>query len=356
MTHITELYIGLMSGTSLDGIDAALVEFINDQPKLIATYYQPYPEELRETLRQLCQPGAGDLELIGRMDVELGRRFAAAAGELLACAAIKKDAVRAIGSHGQTVRHRPAGTHPYTWQIGDPNLIAELTGITTVGDFRRRDLAAGGQGAPLVPAFHHAVFSADYPRVVLNLGGIANLTWLPADPDADVFGFDTGPGNTLMDAWIQRHHGYSHDANGEWATQGQIHPYLLETLLAAPYFSRSPPKSTGREEFHLPWLDSILANFGGLSDVDIQATLGELTARGVADAIHSYCPTAREVLICGGGVHNLYLMRRLAVHLAPRLVQSTAAAGISPDWVEAIAFAWLARRAPCSGYRAISRR
>ena len=299
----SDLYIGLMSGTSLDGIDAALVEFIHDYPRLISTHYQPYPDPLRTRIAQLCQPELGDIEQLGVMDIELGRQFATAVQELITRAGITPDAVRAIGSHGQTVRHHPQGTHPFTIQIGDPNLLAELSGITTVADFRRRDLAAGGEGAPLVPAFHQAVFRTDHPRVVVNIGGIANLTWLPYPLPEPVAGFDTGPGNTLMDSWVRRHLSLPHDAEGGWASQGKIHAGLLERLLADQYFSRSPPKSTGRETFNLAWLDAALGAFHArpIAAVDVQATLGELTAVSIARAVLTFCPAVREVLVCGGG-------------------------------------------------------
>ncbi|CAK0742452.1 anhydro-N-acetylmuramic acid kinase [Gammaproteobacteria bacterium] len=340
----TDLYVGLMSGTSLDGIDAALVTFEGDQPRLLAAHYQPYPAPLREELLTLCRAGEGEPDRLCPMDVDLGQRFATATLELLAQAKVAPEAVRAIGSHGQTIRHRPTGPTPFTLQIGDPNIIAQRTGITTVADFRRRDIAAGGEGAPLVPAFHRAVFATAPPRVVLNVGGIANITWLPGTVGGGVTGFDTGPGNTLMDAWVRRHFGQDRDEGGKWATQGKVATSLLEALLADPYFSRPPPKSTGREYFDLRWLDSALAAQPPLPPADIQATLCELTAATVARAVDDHCLLAEEVLVCGGGVHNATLMTRLAARLAPRLVLSTAAKGIDPDWVEAIAFAWLARR------------
>ncbi|CAK0780652.1 Anhydro-N-acetylmuramic acid kinase [Gammaproteobacteria bacterium] len=340
----TNLYIGLMSGTSLDGIDAALTSFDGEHPRLLAAYCQPYPDALREELLTLCRPGEGDPDRLGPMDVALGRRFATAALELLTRAAVNPEAVRAIGSHGQTIRHRPTGPNPFTWQIADPNIIAQMTGITTVADFRRRDMAVGGEGAPLVPAFHRAVFTAAQPRVVLNVGGIANITWLPADSAGAVTGFDTGPGNTLMDAWVRRHSGQVRDEGGKWAAEGAVVEELLEALLVDPYFSRPPPKSTGREYFDLAWLDAVLATHRALSPGDVQATLCELTAATVAGAVHDHCPEAVEVLVCGGGVHNATLMTRLAARLAPRPVRSTITEGIDPDWVEAIAFAWLARR------------
>ncbi|CAK0759661.1 anhydro-N-acetylmuramic acid kinase [Gammaproteobacteria bacterium] len=340
----TDLYVGLMSGTSLDGVDATLTAFDGERPYLLAAHYHPYPDTLREELLALCTPGEEDLERLGPMDVLLGRLFAAVVLELLEKAGVSPEKIRAIGSHGQTVRHRPAGLTPFTLQIGDPNIIAQMTGITTVADFRRRDMAVGGQGAPLVPAFHRVVFSTSQPRVILNIGGIANITWLPIAGEP-VIGFDTGPGNTLMDAWTQRHLGQPHDEGGKWAATGLVMGELLEALLADQYFSRHPPKSTGREYFDLHWLDAILANFYRPWLVtDVQATLCELTAVTVERAVRTHCSMAQEILVCGGGVHNATLMARLIAHFAPCTVNSTAIAGIDPDWVEAMAFAWLARR------------
>ncbi len=335
-----DLYLGLISGTSMDGIDVALTAFEDDRPRLLAAHCQPYPAAVRQEILALCQEGS--VHALGELDVVLGQHFAKAALALLAKAEVAPEKIRAIGSHGQTVRHSPAGVHPFTLQIADPNTIAERTGITTVADFRRRDMAAGGEGAPLVPAFHQAVFSTNRSRVILNIGGIANITRLSTDHP--VVGFDTGPGNTLMDAWIRQHQGQSYDKAGQWAAGGRVVESLLGTLRADPYFSRLPPKSTGPEHFNLGWMDAALAAHPGVSAQDIQATLCELTATTVASAIREQCPETDEVLVCGGGVHNQTLMARLAVHLAPCLVQSTAVEDIDPDWVEAMAFAWLARR------------
>ena len=339
-----DYYIGLMSGTSVDGIDAALTAFEGDRPHLVATYYQPYTEALRTDILTLCRSKTAPLEQFGALDVELGRQFAAAVAELLARAKITPENVRAIGSHGQTVRHRPMGSHPFTLQIGDPNIIAQTTGITTVADFRRRDMAAGGEGAPLVPAFHHTVFAADRSRVVLNIGGIANVTWLPTTTTDRVIGFDTGPGNTLMNAWIGRHLGRTHDEDGQWAASGQVNAPLLNALCADEYCSRPPPKSTGPEYFHLDWLDGILAHHAPLPPGEVQATLCAFTAATIANAVHTHCPRTQEVLVCGGGVHNTTLMTHLARRLAPCVVSSTTTQGVDPDWVEAMAFAWLAKR------------
>ncbi len=339
----SDLYIGLMSGTSVDGIDVALTAFEGERPHLVASHYQPYAAGLRDEILALCNASNSGLDQLGHLDVELGRQFANAVMTLLAQTSVTHEQIRAIGSHGQTVRHRPTGSHPFTLQIGDPNLIAEMTGITTVADFRRRDIAVGGEGAPLVPAFHQTVFVAHRPRVVLNIGGIANITWLPTTSSRPVIGFDTGPGNALMDGWIHRHQGQGHDQGGQWAATGAVVPPLLDTLLADAYFSRPPPKSTGREQFNLSWLDGILTSHPGHRPEDVQATLCEFTAASIASAVRCHCPGTEEVLVCGGGVHNATLMTRLASQLAPGVVASTATAGVDPDWVEAMAFAWLAR-------------
>jgi len=342
---VSPRFVGLLSGTSMDAVDAALVEFDGDAPRLLAHHDLPYPDDLRQELAALARPGAADgdaLDRLGTADIALGRWFARAVAELLADAGVPADSVTAIGSHGQTVRHRPEGPHPFSLQIGDPNVIAQATGITTVADFRRRDLAAGGQGAPLAPAFHAAVFRhAGEDRAVLNLGGIANLTTLPAGPDGPVLGFDTGPANTLLDAWAQRHLGRPRDDAGAWGASGTVDPTLLARLRGDGYFSRRAPKSTGPEHFHLDWLTERLA--GSEAPADVQATLQALTATTVADALQDALPGAKRLLVCGGGVHNDAVMARLAEAGAPVAVESTAAYGVDPDWVEAAAFAWLAR-------------
>lgn len=336
-------YIGLMSGTSLDGVDAILADFNAEQPRALASFHRPYPRELRATLLELSHASHPELHTLARLDVALGQLYAECVQALLERSGVPAATVRAIGSHGQTVRHHPQGTHPYTLQLGDPNVIAERTGITTVADFRRRDIAAGGQGAPLVPAFHAAIFrDPGQTRVVLNLGGMANITVLPAAADAPVTGFDTGPGNVLLDGWTARHLGTAFDARGRWAVGGHAIPALLQRLLAEPYFELAPPKSTGRELFNLAWLEAHLDGTEGAQDV--QATLLELTAQSVSQAILRHAAETEEVLICGGGVSNDALMQRLAEHLAPRRVQSTAAYGVEPQLVEALAFAWLARQ------------
>lgn len=349
--RLRDLYVGLISGTSADAIDAVLVRF-GARPELVAARALPYPAALRERVLALARADARvTLDELGQLDVEVGRAFAAAVDDLLAWARADRAALVAIGSHGQTIRHGPAGDAPFTLQIGDPNVIAERTGVTTVADFRRRDMAAGGQGAPLLPALHAALFrSADAGRVVLNLGGIANITTLPADPASPVRGFDTGPANCLLDAWAGRHLGQARDEGGAWAATGTVDQDLLSLMLGEPYFAAAPPKSTGRELFNLDWLqrqlDAHVAIRGieSPAPVDVQATLMALSVRSIADAILAHGAEATEVLVCGGGVHNDELMRLLALALTPRTVVSTMTLGVDPDYVEATAFAWLAKR------------
>jgi anhydro-N-acetylmuramic acid kinase len=337
-----ELYIGLMSGTSMDAVDGALVDLAS-APRIIATASEPLNPELRAQLQGIGRGTDHPLEQLGRLDVRVGRLFAATAKRLLSETGIGREAVRAIGSHGQTLHHSPYGAEPFTLQIGDPNLIAEATGLTTVADFRRRDIAAGGQGAPLVPAFHSAVFrSPCEDRAIVNIGGMANITLLPADPAAAVSGFDTGPGNALMDAWATAHLGAPMDAEGRWAASGRVHQKLLSRLLADEYFARPAPKSTGRERFNRAWLAAALQEAEELRPQDVQATLCELTALSIAHAAAGSPPPAR-VLVCGGGVLNCALMDRLDA-LLPCPVESTAAHGLDPRWVEAAAFAWLAQQ------------
>jgi len=342
---MSELYIGMMSGTSLDGIDAVLVDFA-EGVRLIGTHSIPMPAGVRARLIALCQSGPDEIERMGRLDIELGELFATAALGVLASSEHRAAEIRAIGSHGQTIRHRPHGPHAFTLQIGDPNVIAERTGVTVVADFRRRDIAAGGQGAPLVPAFHAAAFSHQKRnRVILNLGGIANITVLPAGQPEAVTGFDTGPANLLMDAWSMACRGQAYDAGGEWASSGDISTHLLNRLLAHPFLARPAPKSTGREEFHPDWLQTELdALSERVSDVDVQATLLEFTTETVARAIEGLNLEAGDLFLCGGGAHNTALWHRLARRLPGWSVDSTSTLGLAPGWVEASAFAWLARQ------------
>ncbi|UJB18631.1 anhydro-N-acetylmuramic acid kinase [Lysobacter gummosus] len=345
------LYLGLISGTSADGIDAALVRFqAGAEPtrcELVLGRTYAWNEALRERLVALGQGGdARSLEELGTLDIQVAEAFADAARALIDEAGVSAGDVRAIGSHGQTVRHRPAGArydgqHPFTWQIGDGAVIAERSGIVTVADFRRRDVAAGGHGAPLMPAFHAALLhSPDQDRAALNLGGIANFTLLPAR--GEVRGFDTGPANCLMDAWALRHLGQAFDADGAFAAQGQIDTALLTRLLDEPWFAQPPPKSTGREQFQLAWVESRLR--GGERPQDVQASLLELSAITIADALRAHQPATKRVLVCGGGVRNRALLDRLATQLPGVVVESTAAFGLDPDFVEAMGFAWLARQ------------
>ncbi|HWU75111.1 MAG TPA: anhydro-N-acetylmuramic acid kinase [Rhodanobacter sp.] len=340
---VSGLYLGLISGTSADSIDAALVRFEHGQPQLLASHAHPWSPALRQRMLALMQGESSlDLDAFGRLDVEIARHFANAALHLLEHSGTSARDVRAIGSHGQTIRHRPNGDFPFTMQLGDPSVIAERCGIDVVADFRRADMAAGGQGAPLLPALHAMLLAnPGHTRVVLNLGGIANITVLAAD--GSVCGFDTGPANGLLDAWCLRHCGEAFDRDGRFAASGRVDSGLLETMLADRYFTLAPPKSTGREHFHLDWLAS-LAGLNAPGPADVQATLLELTARSVTAAIVQYASSAQDVLVCGGGVHNGVLMARLTELLAPRLLCSTANYGIDPDFLEATAFAWLARQ------------
>ncbi len=340
--HETERYVGLMSGTSLDGIDAVLAEIgPSGQLQLLRTHYQPYPDSLRTQLLALHTPQADEIHLSACAGNQLARLYAEAVAALLD--GLAPSSVRAIGCHGQTLRHRPADG--YTLQIGNAALLAELSGIAVVADFRSRDIAAGGQGAPLVPAFHaHTLRHSGIHRVIANIGGIANITDLPAD-GGRIRGWDTGPGNMLLDAWIAHHQATRYDRGGAWGAQGTVDAGLLEALLAHDFFAMPPPKSAGREQFNLAWLDAQLASLGrAVAPVDVQATLLEFTAASLADAVRRECGRARELYVCGGGAHNDALMRRLAALLPGVRVETTAALGIVPDWVEALAFAWLARQ------------
>ena len=337
------LYLGLISGTSADGIDAVLASFDGDAPQLIASHAHAWNDNLRERMLEVAQgETALDLDALGRLDVELGHGFADAALQLLENSGVSASRVRAIGSHGQTLRHRPSGNYPFTMQLGDPSIIAERCRIDVVADFRRADMAAGGQGAPLLPALHAMLLSRPgHTRVVLNLGGIANITVL--NSDGGVLGFDTGPANGLMDAWCLRHRGEPFDRDGVFAASGSVDHVLVAAMLRDPYFALAPPKSTGREYFHLDWLVHQVGA-STLTTADVQASLLELTARSVAEAIVQHAPDAAEVLVCGGGLHNGALMLRLTELLSPRSVTSTADHGVDPDFLEATAFAWLARQ------------
>lgn len=327
-----------MSGTSLDGIDIALVEQ-GEHCTLRASAYLPMPDKLKTEILDLCSPGNDELARSALAENQWVRLVASGVNQLLAQEHLKPDQIRAIGSHGQTVRHEPV--RGFSIQIGNPALLAELTGISVVSDFRRRDIAAGGQGAPLVPAFHAALFQqGQQSPAVLNIGGFSNISLL--ETDQSVRGFDCGPGNVLMDAWIQHCKEKAYDQNGSWAASGVVNKRLLEHMLADPYFQGFGPKSTGRELFSLKWLEQHLANSPHTNSEDVQATLLELTARSISDALLNVRPQTAELLVCGGGAHNAALMARLGQLLPECSVASTESRGISPDWVEAMAFAWLA--------------
>lgn len=333
------VYVGVMSGTSLDGADAVVVDFGGTSPRVLATAARPFAPALRARLLGLCSPGSDGLDEAGEAGVALADVYADAVMGACGAAGIGARDVAAIGCHGQTVRHRPERAFTIQWQ--DPARLAELTGIDVVADFRRRDVAAGGQGAPLVPAFHDAVFrSPEVARAIVNIGGIANVTVL--EPGVNVTGFDCGPGNVLLDAWHARHREGAFDRDGAWGAQGLVSPGLLDRLLSDTYFRAPPPKSTGRERFHVDWLDGNLA--GGESAADVQSTLAELTARGIGDAIRQWAPATLEVALCGGGARNADLRTRIA-RLLPRCrVGLTDELGVATGDVESVAFAWLAMK------------
>lgn len=341
--------IGLMSGTSADSIDAALVDLSGKEPQLRHYIELPLEDGLRQQILTLMQPGDDEIEQLGKLDHQLGQAFAKAANELLKASNTSPSEVRAIGSHGQTLRHRPPGTtqHPFTLQVGDANIIAEETGICTVADFRRRDIAAGGQGAPLVPAFHQAVFSSsEEQRVIANIGGISNVTLLN---DNHLQGFDTGPGNTLMDAWIYKHQGKHYDHDGHWASTGTANQRLVTLLLQHDFFQQLPPKSTGREDFNLVWLEQQIEQLDSpIENVDVQASLLEVTAQSLINSIKQQAPNTDAIYLCGGGAFNSQLLQRIenaAQNESLKLtVQTTSSLGVAPESVEATAFAWLAHQ------------
>jgi len=340
-----DLYIGIMSGTSLDGIDVVLADLAGDTVRLVSHLRRDFAPDLRAVLAALQTSGKDELHRAAVAGQHLGRTYALAISELLHRTGIEPEQVRAAGIHGQTVRHQPdAG---YTIQLNAPATVAELTGIDVIADFRSRDMAAGGQGAPLVPGFHAAVFRAPFARAVINIGGIANLTGLPGlVGDEPIIGFDCGPGNVLLDLWVGRHRGEHFDRDGAWAEQGHSQAGLLNALLDEPYFSREPPKSTSRDLFNARWLDGKLERYDPASTIvprDVQASLTRLTALTIAQSLQRHWPQAQEIVVCGGGAFNTYLMRMLAEECAPVPVTSSAALGIAPDHVEALAFAWLAR-------------
>ena len=338
-----EIFLGLMSGTSLDGVDVAIVDFGGFPPRLLHGSTTPYPDDLRSRLRQVCRTQQASLDTLFTLDAKLGEFYAACALRAIENCGLAPGQVTALGCHGQTLRHSPGSETPHTVQIGDPNRVAALTGIDTVADLRRKDIALGGQAAPLAPALHRYLFRSDAEdRVVINIGGIANLTCLPADSDAPLTGFDTGPGNTLLDYWAEEHRGTSFDAGGAWARKGEIDHDLLETMLSTePYFEARAPKSTGTEYFSPAWLQRFLHD--GAKPENVQSTLVELTVITIANAIDSLANSPRNCFVCGGGAFNGYLLERLQLRLPNCEVQTTAAIGLDPEYVEAVAFAWLAR-------------
>jgi len=325
----------------MDAVDTALVNIEYHAIELVAFREYPIPEGLRTPLRAMNENTP--LKTVAMMDVRIGELFAEAALDLIAGHGVNPEDIDAIGSHGQTVFHSPGSSPPCTVQIGDPNVIAARTGITTVADFRRMDVANGGQGAPFAPLFHQACFQTDHARIVLNIGGIANVTLLSTDPKAPVTGFDTGPGNGLMDDWIQRHQSRAFDENGQWAETGKVSEDLLKLLLADDYFARRPPKSTGRDDFNLDWLQGKIDQLGSTpKPEDVQATLLALTVKTIAEAIHDSGLNPADILVCGGGVRNDALMAGLAAAVAPVALKSTIEYGMDPAAIEACCFAWLA--------------
>ena len=330
------LFIGVMSGTSLDGADAALVDFAGDAPRTLAFASLAFPSGLKQRVLDLCQPGQDSLELAGVVSLELADLYARVVEAAIAQSGVERDTIRAVGCHGQTVRHRP--DLGFTIQLNDPARVAELTGLDVVADFRRRDMAAGGQGAPLVPAFHEAMFRRPgRSRAVVNIGGIGNVTALAEG--APTLGFDCGPGNVLLDGWAKRHLGTEFDEDGRWASAGKTDAALLDRLLREPYLGLPPPKSTGRELFRLAWLDERLTP--GLDPADVQSTLTDFTARSIVDAISKFCPGTREIYLAGGGARNRTLVDRIR-RIAGCEVALTDVLGVPTAHVEAMAFAWLA--------------
>jgi anhydro-N-acetylmuramic acid kinase len=337
-----DLYIGVMSGTSMDGIDTVLSSISENRITTLHTHSEDIPESLKYKLHSLSLPGNNEIDRLGETSIELAAVIANAVNSLNKKADIKPEQIRAIGSHGQTIRHRPNLARPFSLQIGDPSTIAHLTGITTITDFRMADIAAKGQGAPLVPAFHQAIFSGNDTQIILNLGGIANITRLA--PKQETIGYDTGPANTLMDQWIKKHKQLDFDNNGEWASQGTTSSQLLKELLQDPYILQQAPKSTGREYFNLAWLQEYLDQTNNLSPEDIQRTLLEYTAISISNEINDLANEAIDIYLCGGGANNTLLIERLQTHMPKHNIKLTDELGVHTQHVEATAFAWLAYR------------
>ncbi|CAN1541519.1 COG2377 Predicted molecular chaperone distantly related to HSP70-fold metalloproteases [Methylophilaceae bacterium] len=347
-----ELFIGLMSGTSLDGVDVALVAFTEQKTQMLHSHFLAYPAALRAQILALQHPTENELENTALIGNALAKIYAEAVNQLLVDAQLSSNQIVAIGCHGQTIRHRPGFEDGigFTLQIGNAALLSELTGITVISDFRSRDIAAGGQGAPLVPAFHQAVFAdKQINRAIINIGGIANITYLGSSENSSnksngVYGFDSGPGNMLLDAWIKQHKNLDYDANGDWASTGQVIPSLLSDMLAEPYFALLPPKSTGRDLFNQAWLQEKLLATTTLRPQDVAYTLVALTAHSIYNALTQHCGEFNEVYVCGGGAHNRLLIESLQTLLGETKCDSTESLGVGADWVEAIAFAWLAKQ------------
>jgi anhydro-N-acetylmuramic acid kinase len=335
-----EAWVGLMSGTSMDGIDAVVVSFRNGSTQIHATETVSYPHTLRHRLLETVQ-NKGTPDDIGELDTLIGTLFAQAANQVIKKSGVPLLSIRAIGSHGQTVRHQPSGTAPFTLQLGNSAIIAEQTGILTIANFRQRDMAAGGQGAPLVPAFHKAFFSSKTEdRCILNLGGIANITWIPSNDHAPVTGFDTGPANALMDAWCQDQTGMPFDEDGQWADEGIVNQSLLSNMLSDAYFLKPAPKSTGKEKFNLGWIKNQTQRHPGICAEDVQRTLLQLTVNSIIRQLPQ--AKAMKVYACGGGTRNPVLMRELEQAIRPARLAVTSELGLAPQWVEPVAFAWLA--------------
>jgi anhydro-N-acetylmuramic acid kinase len=333
-----------MSGTSLDGIDIAIVDFNSKPPRVLLSKTHPYTAAIKKRIKDITLDKTASIDSLCRLNIELGHAYATAVNESLENANLKRNQIQAIGNHGQTIRHCPDATFPYTLQSGDPNTLAVETGITTVADFRGIDIALGGQGAPLAPAFHQSVFtSSTTNRAIVNIGGIANITYLPSNPTEKIMGFDTGPGNTLSDYWVGLHKSLPYDDGGQWAKTGRVIDKLLAEITAKePFFKQAAPKSTGTDHFNPTWLSTY--NINQYAPNDIQATLIELTALSIADSISGLPNNPKECFICGGGARNLHLIERIQKRLPNSLIQTTQQLDIDPDYVEAIAFAWLARR------------
>ena len=337
---IQQLYIGVMSGTSMDGVDTVLVKTNGKEIELIQADFYPMPDKIKQALLNICLGQQTNLKEVGILDHQLGLLFANAVNQLIEKAGVSATDITAIGCHGQTAFHQPDGEYPFSMQLGDANIIAAKTGIQTIADFRRKDLALGGQGAPLVPAFHKTILShPSRTRVVLNIGGISNISVLK--PDQAVVGYDTGPGNMLLDAWVYQHLGHSYDKDGQWAISGKVKASLLETLMREEFFNKPAPKSTGRELFNLSWLENKLAD-EIYQPQDVQATLTEFTAISISHEVNRF--GEGELLVCGGGARNPLIMQRLSELLPDWQVKTTNQVGVDMDYMEAMAFAWLAHQ------------